>query len=169
MCGLHFGWAVEGAISSDEKIDASYISPHVNWSEFLESSSKEYDVPILISEPFYKSLSPNVARHCRKVDSIRNKEVDEVMALCTYDANLDMDIDKEPLLNFTEEARARRRTHAMNNKKAASNLLQQLSTDDVRARVSVSSIVSFMIYRYDNICSSVDLPSFLVIRRKLQW
>ena len=144
-CGLHFGWAVEGAIGSDKKIDASYISPHVNWSEFLESSTKEYDVPILISEPFYKLLSPNVAKHCRKVDSIRKSEMDEVTALYTYDANLDMDIDKEPLPNFTEEARARRRTLAMNNKKAASNLLQQLSKGNVRARVSISSLVSFMI------------------------
>ena len=28
--GLHLGWAVEGAIGSDFKIDASYLSPHVN-------------------------------------------------------------------------------------------------------------------------------------------
>ena len=27
---LHVGWAIEGAIGSDFKIDASYLSPHVN-------------------------------------------------------------------------------------------------------------------------------------------
>jgi hypothetical protein len=28
--GLHVGWAIEGAIGSTFKIDASYISPNVN-------------------------------------------------------------------------------------------------------------------------------------------
>ena len=27
--GIHAGWAIEGAIGSEYKIDASYISPHV--------------------------------------------------------------------------------------------------------------------------------------------
>ena len=72
-CGLHFGWAVEGAIGSDKKIDASYISPHVNWAEFLESSTKEYGVPILMSEPFFDLLSPNAKKFCRQVDNIRKK------------------------------------------------------------------------------------------------
>ena len=28
--GLHIGWAIEGAIGSEYKIDASYLSPNVN-------------------------------------------------------------------------------------------------------------------------------------------
>lgn len=63
--GLHVGWAVEGAIGyvgllfafycirpvfhvsvcldrSPKKIDATYISPHVNMSEFLEGETKTY-------------------------------------------------------------------------------------------------------------------------------
>ena len=28
--GLHAGWAIEGAIGSEYKIDASYLSPNVN-------------------------------------------------------------------------------------------------------------------------------------------
>lgn len=27
--GLHFGWAIEGSIGSEYKIDASYLSPNV--------------------------------------------------------------------------------------------------------------------------------------------
>ena len=93
-CGLHFGWAVEGAIGSDKKIDASYISPHVNWAEFLESSTKSYGVPILLSEPFYKLLSPAVTKYCRQVDNIKKSSHDDVTALYTYDANLDMAIQQ---------------------------------------------------------------------------
>jgi len=143
-CGLHFGWAVEGAIGSDKKIDASYISPHVNWSEFLESSTKEYDVPILLSEPFYKLLSPNVAKYCRKVDSIRKSETDEITALYTYDTNLDLNIEKELLPNFTEEAQERRRTQALNNKKAASNLLQKQQSNLNLRKVSFFFPICFI-------------------------
>lgn len=28
--GLHAGWAIEGAVGSRHKIDATYLSPHVN-------------------------------------------------------------------------------------------------------------------------------------------
>jgi class 3 adenylate cyclase len=28
--GLHAGWAIEGAVGSPHKIDATYLSPHVN-------------------------------------------------------------------------------------------------------------------------------------------
>ena len=69
-CGLHVGSAVEGAIGSHRKIDVSYLSPAVNFSEFLESSTKSYGVPLLISEPFYDMLSPTAKQHCRQVDRI---------------------------------------------------------------------------------------------------
>ena len=86
-CGLHFGWAIEGAIGSSKKIDASYISPHVNMSESLEGATKEYGVPILMSEPFYKLLSPEAAAGCRKVDATKN--------LYTYDVDLSIDFAHE--------------------------------------------------------------------------
>jgi len=36
--GLHFGWAIEGSIGSEYKIDASYLSPNV----FLHLLSIKY-------------------------------------------------------------------------------------------------------------------------------
>ncbi len=38
--GLHIGWGIEGAIGSEFKIDASYLSPNVNMSSKLEEKSK---------------------------------------------------------------------------------------------------------------------------------
>lgn len=38
--GLHNGWAIEGAIGSNYKIDASYLSPNVNISSRLTAASK---------------------------------------------------------------------------------------------------------------------------------
>jgi class 3 adenylate cyclase len=38
--GLHIGWAIEGAIGSEYKIDASYLSPNVNMASRLEAATK---------------------------------------------------------------------------------------------------------------------------------
>ncbi|GMI32490.1 hypothetical protein TeGR_g15162 [Tetraparma gracilis] len=38
--GLHTGWAIEGSIGSKVKVDASYLSPHVNLASRLEAATK---------------------------------------------------------------------------------------------------------------------------------
>ena len=43
---MHFGWAIEGAIGSPLKIDASYLSPNVNLSSRLEAATKQYGVQV---------------------------------------------------------------------------------------------------------------------------
>lgn len=47
--GLHWGWAIEGAIGSDYKIDASYLSPNVNMASRMEAATKQFGVPLLIT------------------------------------------------------------------------------------------------------------------------
>lgn len=47
--GLHVGWAIEGAIGSEFKIDASYLSPNVNMASRLEAATKQFGVNLLIS------------------------------------------------------------------------------------------------------------------------
>lgn len=37
--GLNLGWAIEGAIGSQYKIDASYLSPNVNMASRLEAAT----------------------------------------------------------------------------------------------------------------------------------
>lgn len=58
--GLHVGWAIEGAIGSEYKIDASYLSPNVNMASRLEAATKQYGVYILISNELYDIMSPQV-------------------------------------------------------------------------------------------------------------
>jgi class 3 adenylate cyclase len=55
--GLHVGWAIEGAIGSDFKIDASYLSPNVNMASRLEAATKQYGVPILISGDLFITMT----------------------------------------------------------------------------------------------------------------
>jgi class 3 adenylate cyclase len=69
--GLHFGYAIQGAIGSAMKIDASYLSPNVNKCAFLEGSTKEFKTTILLSRQFVDLLSPGVRSLLRLIDVIQ--------------------------------------------------------------------------------------------------
>lgn len=71
--GLHYGWAIEGAIGSDFKIDASYLSPHVNMASRLEAATRHYQVAVLVSEPFVQICSSEVASTFRAIDQVTFK------------------------------------------------------------------------------------------------
>ena len=68
--GLHVGWAIEGAIGSFYKIDASYLSPNVNKSAQLEGSTKAFGVPLLISGELIAQMTPRCKNHMRRIDVI---------------------------------------------------------------------------------------------------
>ena len=55
--GLHVGWAIEGPIGSEFKIDASYLGSHVNMASRLEGATKAYGIPILISGDLYDLMT----------------------------------------------------------------------------------------------------------------
>mmetsp|Transcript_13505 Transcript_13505/g.11982 ORF Transcript_13505/g.11982 Transcript_13505/m.11982 type:complete len:99 (+) Transcript_13505:93-389(+) len=63
--GLHIGWSIEGLIGSQHKIDASYLSPHVNLADKLEAATKTYGVNFILSEPLYNLLSKAYQDKCR--------------------------------------------------------------------------------------------------------
>jgi len=91
--GLHFGWAIEGAIGSVHKIDASYLSPHVNVAARLEGATKQFGVPILFSSSLYRWLSPDAQRLCRQLDNITVKGSNEPLGIWTIDVkNFDVDL-----------------------------------------------------------------------------
>jgi len=83
--GLHVGWAIEGAIGSEYKVDASYLSPHVNIASRLEAATKQYGVPMLLSEHFARLLSPSVRDQCRTLDRVTLKGSAQPLGLVTYD------------------------------------------------------------------------------------
>ena len=85
--GLHVGWAIEGAIGSEFKIDASYLSPHVNIASRLESATKAYAVPILISGKLVDICSPQMKKHVREIDRVRIKGSKDPISLYTCDVN----------------------------------------------------------------------------------
>lgn len=87
--GLNLGWAIEGAIGSEFKIDASYLSPHVNIASRLEAATKQFGVPILISDKVKNSCSKEVRNLLRKIDCVKVKGSDEPLGIYTFDADCD--------------------------------------------------------------------------------
>jgi class 3 adenylate cyclase len=71
--GMHVGWAIEGAIGSKYKIDASYLSPNVNMTARLASASSQYQTDLILSHTFVRALSPAARKMCRKIDCVTVK------------------------------------------------------------------------------------------------
>ena len=63
--GLHLGWAIEGALGSFYKIDASYLSHNVNMSAKLEEETKTYDTPLLLTGQLFKHFTDSCKQECR--------------------------------------------------------------------------------------------------------
>lgn len=85
--GLHAGWAIEGAVGSVQKVDATYLSPHVNMAARLETSSRQYKVPILISQTHYDIMSEAAKHNCRRVDVVTVKGSENPIGIYTYDCD----------------------------------------------------------------------------------
>eukprot|EP00357_Protocruzia_adherens_P001022 CAMPEP_0114995004 /NCGR_PEP_ID=MMETSP0216-20121206/13473_1 /TAXON_ID=223996 /ORGANISM="Protocruzia adherens, Strain Boccale" /LENGTH=951 /DNA_ID=CAMNT_0002358967 /DNA_START=34 /DNA_END=2889 /DNA_ORIENTATION=- len=97
--GLHVGWAIEGAIGSDFKIDASYLSPNVNMASRLEAATKQYGVPLLVSGPLFDIFSPETQDYLRLIDRATVKGAKEPIEFYTCD------IDPSPLqVDTSDEA-----------------------------------------------------------------
>jgi hypothetical protein len=79
--GLHTGWVIEGAVGSTHKIDASYLSPHVNMTARIETASFQFGVPILLSEVFYGLLPKDTQQGLRKLDRVLVKGSKQPMLL----------------------------------------------------------------------------------------
>jgi hypothetical protein len=83
--GLHCGWAIEGAIGSEFKIDASYLSPNVNVSSRLQAATEQYGVWLLISHFMVSLCSPDLAAYCRLIDHVTVKGSKQPIRLWTID------------------------------------------------------------------------------------
>ena len=83
--GLHMGYSIEGPLGSYYKIDPTYLSPNVKMAERLESSTKVFGVPLLISEALQTHLSNTTKEKCRPVDWVIFKGQTKSMKLYTID------------------------------------------------------------------------------------
>lgn len=84
--GMDAGWAVEGAVGSEYKIDATYLSPHVNMASRMMSACKHYGVTILLSEAVQELMSDPAKKKLRNVDRVTVKGSVRIQNIFTYDA-----------------------------------------------------------------------------------
>lgn len=108
--GMHLGWAIEGAIGSQFKIDASYLSPHVNVASALEGSTKLYGVPLLISGPLYDTFSDPIKRYCRQLDVVKIKGMQYPISLYTSDCDFRFFTQSQLVNRKKEVYRKKRKT-----------------------------------------------------------
>eukprot|EP01038_Epipyxis_sp_PR26KG_P015176 gene15176-20442_t len=139
--GLHAGWAIEGAVGSLQKVDATYLSPHVNMAARLETSSRQYGVPLLASQDFYDLMSNEGQSYCRRLDVVTVKGSEVPIGIYTYDANQEYDFKR---LELEETKAARRQRRPSIESKA-----------DIGKNPSVTSLPSVN----DNSEKGVEMPS----------
>jgi hypothetical protein len=84
--GMDAGWAVEGAVGSEYKIDATYLSPHVNMASRMMSACKHYGVTILLSEAVQELMSDQAKSRLRNLDRVTVKGSTQVQNIYTFDA-----------------------------------------------------------------------------------
>jgi Adenylate and Guanylate cyclase catalytic domain len=84
--GMDAGWAVEGAVGSEYKIDATYLSPHVNMASRMMSACKQYDVTIMLSQSVQELMSDVAQSKLRHLDTVTVKGSSVKQKIYTYDA-----------------------------------------------------------------------------------
>ena len=110
--GLHLGWAIEGAIGSYYKIDASYLSPHVNMSNKLEEMTKSFGAPLLISGAIYDWFTDGTKAMIRQIDHVQIKGMAETLRLYTCDAYIEELVLEEEKAPMTRQQKKQERVKA---------------------------------------------------------
>eukprot|EP00929_Paragymnodinium_shiwhaense_P045547 TRINITY_DN2325_c0_g5_i1.p1 TRINITY_DN2325_c0_g5~~TRINITY_DN2325_c0_g5_i1.p1 ORF type:complete len:972 (+),score=319.49 TRINITY_DN2325_c0_g5_i1:142-3057(+) len=83
--GLHCGWAIEGAVGSEFKIDASYLSPNVSIARQVENSADQYGVPIVVAQSVKDICSKTLTSYFRLMDNVIITGSQHPMELYTFD------------------------------------------------------------------------------------
>lgn len=84
--GMDAGWAVEGAVGSEYKIDATYLSPHVNMASRMMGACKMYGVSIMLSQAVQELMSDVACSKLRHLDTVTVKGSSVKQKIFTYDA-----------------------------------------------------------------------------------
>lgn len=112
--GLHAGWAIEGAVGSEFKIDASYLSPNVSVAASLERATKQYGVSFLASQAVLQISNKPTSSKCRLIDKVRITGLKQPIELFTLDLDFDkLDVDRPPTRHIPWNVRQRFRARQL--------------------------------------------------------
>jgi hypothetical protein len=68
------GSAIEGAVGSEQKVDALFLSKHSQIVQRIDELCDTYDRPLLMTADVYGVLSEKATEFCRRIDIIMMKE-----------------------------------------------------------------------------------------------
>jgi hypothetical protein len=123
--GLHCGWAIEGAVGSEFKIDASYLSPNVSIARSIEQAATIYGVPLIIAESVHSLLTEEMVKNTRLMDKVIITGSPHPMTIHSVDLDyLSVQIDpSEPLsMTWTSQKRFKARQFLESEKQQKLNL-----------------------------------------------
>ena len=103
--GLHMGYAIEGAIGSNYKIDLSYLSPHVNLASRVMAVTSQYNLNLLISDEVIKNVSKTFKNEFRIIDIVYLKGSKQAIQLYTFD----LDTREKTLKKLKEKKMSKRK------------------------------------------------------------
>eukprot|EP00439_Symbiodinium_sp_Y106_P036836 s4536_g4.t1 len=110
--GLHAGWAIEGAVGSEFKIDASYVSPNVSIASSVERCTQVYGVSVIVAQSCMELCSPELLAKSRLIDRVLITGSPTPMQLYCVDLDYySLEVDNSPApqvpLNTKNRYRAR--------------------------------------------------------------
>jgi len=107
--GLHFGKAIEGAIGSEYKIDASYLGPDINLSMLLvDACWGELDAPLILSNDLVECCSEGFASELRLVDCAKFRGSKRPLRLFICDLDYEaLEVDHNPTKKIRNQFRRR--------------------------------------------------------------
>ncbi len=124
--GLHVGWAIEGPIGSEYKIDASYLGPDVHMASRLQAATKGYGTGMLVTQAVYGLMTPN-RRNMRWIDRVVPEGEEKAINLYTVDItpkHLFQEIGIEPAKYLNEKEKKTAKVYQNFNRK---KLLQDIN------------------------------------------
>jgi len=106
--GLHAGWAIEGAVGTEFKIDASYLSPNVSIATSVERATQAYNVSLMVAKSVVELCPKGVVSKCRLIDRVIITGSSAPMEIYCVDLDYrSVQVDNEPPLNVVWNTRNR--------------------------------------------------------------
>jgi len=92
LFGLHRGWAIEGAIGSNMKIDPNYLSADVNISEVVGNSNTDYGTTVLVTDTVFRNCSKNIQKLLRLIDVLNMTNTKDHLKIYSLDLDRQCDL-----------------------------------------------------------------------------
>lgn len=146
--GLHKGWAIEGAVGSEFKIDCSYLSPNVSIATSIERSTEVYNVSVIVAQSVIDLVSYNMRAQCRLMDKVIIRGSPAPMELYCVDLDymsVEVDFTERPKVPWNTRQRFKVRQWMEQEKNAVlqKDLSAVLETDEVIAQMRERFTVEF--------------------------